>query len=64
MATSFNKTYSLQVKFSYTDSRAITDADMNVAEMRTKIKKIILEQIGSINKGDLNVFATGAVSEA
>jgi len=64
MAVSFLKTYSLELKYSYEDARAILATDMNVEVLRTKIQKLILEAVGHINMGDLSVHATGAVSEA
>lgn len=63
MATSFNKSYSITLKFSYEDARAITDADLNVAYLRTDIKAWIAEKVGHINKGDLSAHIVGSVTE-
>lgn len=64
MATEISKTYSIEIKFNYSDSRTITDADMNVAVLRTKIIKRITEEVGHIQQGDLNANIVGSVSEA
>jgi hypothetical protein len=63
MATSFNKTFSLTLKFTYQDGRAITDADLNVGILRTDIKEWILGKVGHISKGDLSAHIQGSVSE-
>lgn len=64
MATSFNKTYSITLKYTYQDARAITEADMNVAILRADVKKWIEGKVGHINKGDLSVHIVGNVTEA
>jgi len=64
MATSFNKTYTITLKFTYQDERAITDADLNVGILRTDIKAWISEKVGHINKGDLSAHIVGSVGEA
>ncbi len=64
MATSFNKTYSITIKFNYSDNRAILATDMNVEVLRGKIIKRIGEEVGHINQGDLNAQIVGSVSEA
>lgn len=64
MATSFNKTYTITLKFTYVGERAITDADMNVAVLRAKIIKRIAEECGHMNQGDLNAHIVGSVTEA
>ncbi|TET65288.1 MAG: hypothetical protein E3J56_15865 [Candidatus Aminicenantes bacterium] len=62
MAKSFNKTYSIELKFNYEDNADITDADLHTAELRTKIKEWIAEVI-HIQQGKLSVHIVGSVSE-
>lgn len=64
MATSFNKTYSITLKYSYEGGTAITDADSNVSALRTKVIKRIAEEVGHISVGDISAHIVGDVSEA
>lgn len=64
MAASFNKTYSITIKFNYSDDRTIADDDMNAEVLREKIIKRIGEEVGHINQGDLNAQIVGSVSES
>jgi hypothetical protein len=64
MATSFNKTYSIEIKYNYSDSRTILATDMNVEVLRAKVIKRIGEEVGHIQQGDLNANIVGSVSEA
>jgi len=64
MAVSFNKTYSITLKYSYEDARAITDADLNVAILRANIIAWIEEKVGNHSKGDLSAHIVGSVTEA
>ena len=63
MAKSFNKTYSIELKFTYETGADITDGDLHTAEMRGFIKKWIEDRVGHINMGDLSVHIVGEVSE-
>ena len=63
MATEINKTYSIQVKFTYNDGSAIAEDDLHVDELRTKIKAAIT-QLASWQKGNLNANLVGSVSES
>lgn len=62
MATEINKTYSIQVKFTYNDGSAIAEDDLHMVELRTKIKEAI-KQLAYWQKGNLNANAVGEVSE-
>jgi len=64
MSTSFEKTYSITLKFTYQGVSAITEDDMNVGILRTDIKNWIKEKVGSINKGNLSAHIVGSVSES
>ena len=64
MATSFNKTYSIELKFSYEGGEAITENDLNVGILRERIKDWIQDKVGSINQGNLSVHRVGTVSES
>lgn len=64
MATSFNKTYSITLKFTYEGQTDIVETDMNVEILRGKIKDWIAGKVGSINMGDLSVHIVGVVSES
>ncbi|GAH56201.1 unnamed protein product [marine sediment metagenome] len=64
MATSFNKTYSITLKFTYQDEAAITESDLNVGVLRTDIKKWIAGKVAHINKGNLSAHIVGSVTEA
>ena len=63
MATSFNKTYSITLKYSYEDARAITAADLHCAELRAQIKEWITTKVGHVSKGDLSVHIVGTITE-
>lgn len=64
MATSFNKTYSITLKFSYEPASEITDSDLHVAEMRGFIKKWIADKVAHVSQGNLNVHIVGEISES
>ncbi|TET73259.1 MAG: hypothetical protein E3J56_04305 [Candidatus Aminicenantes bacterium] len=63
MATEFEKTYSITLKFSYEDGATITESDLNVGILRTDIKSWIKDKVGSVNKGNLSAHIVGSVSE-
>ncbi len=63
MATSFNKTYTVVVKYSRDDVGAITDADMNVVVLRNQIIKAIGAAV-NVSKGVNRSDIVGTVSEA
>lgn len=63
MATSFSKTYSVTVDFSRDDEAALTDADIQAAEMRAEIIIRIKEAVES-SKGIYSSHISGSVSEA
>ncbi len=62
MATSITKTYSVTVTFTYDGGEAITDADLNVVELRKEIVKGV-EGACRIQKCNINA-QPGTVSEA
>ena len=64
MAVSFNKTYSITLKYSYEPAGTITDADLNVAILRADVKKWIESKVGHITKGNLVAHIVGVVGEA
>ena len=64
MALSFEKTYSITLKFSYEPSATITESDLNVGILRGHIKKWITDKVGHINQGNLSVHIVGSISEA
>ena len=64
MATSFQKTYAIVLKFSYEDARAIVDSDLHCAELRTQIKEWITGKVGHVSKGDLSVHIVGTITES
>lgn len=64
MAISFNKTYTITLKFTYQGGTAIADDDMNVEVLREKIIKRIAEEVGHISVGDLSAHIVGSVTEA
>lgn len=61
MATEITKTYSVTVTYSYDTGEDITDADLNVSELRKEIKKNI-EKASRVSKGNINA-QPGTVSE-
>ncbi len=64
MATSFNKTYSITLKFSYEGGDAITEDDLNAGILREQIPKWIKGKVAHINKGNLSVHIVGDVTES
>lgn len=63
MATSFNKTYTIVVKYSYDDGATITDSDLNAGILRSEI----IKKVGAVvprSKGILSAHIVGSVSEA
>ena len=64
MATSFNKTYSITLQFSYEPAATITDADLHAAELRAKIIDWIESKVAHVQQGNLNAHIVGSVSEA
>ncbi len=64
MAKSFNKTYSITLKFTYEDNADIADSDLHAAELREKIKSWIDGKVAHIQQGNLSVHVVGEVSEA
>lgn len=63
MATSFQKTYTVVVKYSRDDVAAITDADLNVVELRNLVIKAIGQAV-NVTKGVHRSDIVGSVSEA
>lgn len=64
MATEFSKTYSIELKFSYEDGRAIADDDLHAAELRAKIIAWIESKVASVQQGDLSAHIVGSISES
>ena len=63
MATSFNKTYSITVKYQRDDLETLSDTDLLATELRSLIKKNI-GQVVPASKGILSAHISGSVSEA
>ena len=63
MAQSFNKTYSITVKYQRDDLATLTDADLEAVELRKVIKKNISEVVPA-SKGILSAHIVGEVSES
>jgi len=64
MAKSFNKTYSIELKFTYEDGADIADDDLHAAELREKIKGWIDSKVAHVQQGNLSAHIVGSVSEA
>lgn len=64
MAKSFNKTYTIELKFTYEDNADIADDDLHTAELRGKIKSWIADKVAHINMGNLSVHIVGEIGEA
>jgi len=62
MAKTFTKTYSICVVYSYDDNGDITESDMNVQQLRTKIKKAIANCV-PVGQGRINAQPVRTVSE-
>jgi len=63
MATSFNKVYTVTVKYSRDDVGAIVETDMNVEVLREQIIKAI-GGVVNVSKGIHRSDIVGTVSEA
>lgn len=64
MATEFEKTYTITLKYTYQGVSEIDEDDMNVAILRADVKKWIEGKVGHISKGNLSAHIVGDVSEA
>lgn len=63
MATEFNKTYTVTVKYSRDDVAAIADTDLNVTVLRNQVIKAIGAAV-NVTKGVHRSDIVGTVSEA
>lgn len=63
MATSFNKTYTITIKYQRDDLATLVDADLEATELRTLLKKNIGEVVPA-SRGILSAHIVGSVSEA
>ncbi len=63
MATSFNKTYTITVKYSRDDGEALADTDLEATELRKHIKKAVGEVVPA-SRGILSAHIVGTVTEA
>jgi len=63
MATSFNKTYTVTVKYQRDDLATLTDADLRATELR-KIIKARVEGVVPASQGILSAHIVGSVSES
>ena len=63
MAQSFNKTYTITIKYQRDDLATLTDADLEATELRTLIKKRV-EGVVPASRGILSAHIVGSVSEA
>ena len=62
MAVSFNKTYSVTVKYTKLDGETIADTDANVVIFRAKIKRAVGDVVPA-QQGAFNAQIVGTVSE-
>ena len=63
MATSFNKTYTIVIKYQRDDLATLADTDLEATELRTLLKKNIGEVVPA-SRGILSAHIVGTVSEA
>ena len=63
MAQSFNKTYTITIKYQRDDLETLTDADLEATELRSFIKKKIAGAVPA-SRGILSAHIVGTVSEA
>lgn len=63
MATEISKTYSITLKYTYEDSRAIAEDDLHVAELRGKIIDWINSKVAHVQQGDLSAHIVGTITE-
>jgi len=63
MAQSFNKTYTIVIKYQRDDLATLTDTDLEATELRTLIKKRVEESVPA-SRGILSAHIVGEVSEA
>ena len=63
MAQSFNKTYTIVVKYQRDDLETLADTDLEATELRKVIKKNIGEVVPA-SRGILSAHIVGTVSEA
>lgn len=63
MATEFNKTYTIVIKYRRDDLATLADTDLEATELRKVIKKNISEVVPA-SKGILSAHIVGEVTEA
>ena len=63
MATSFEKTYTIVIKYQRDDVETLTDADLEATELRASIKKKIASAVPA-SRGILSAHIVGSVTEA
>lgn len=63
MAQSFNKTYSITLKYSYESGGVITDADLHCAELRAKVIAWIDAKVAHVQQGNLSAHIVGTITE-
>lgn len=63
MATSFNKTYTIVVKYQRDDVETLTDEDLEATELRDFVKKKIAAVVPA-SRGILSAHIVGTVTEA
>lgn len=63
MATSFNKTYTIEIKYQRDDLETLANTDLEATELRSLIKKNIGEVVPA-SRGILSAHIVGTVSEA
>ena len=63
MATEFEKTYSITVRYARDDGATLADSDLGATELRASIKKAV-SQVVSASRGILSAHIVGEVSES
>ena len=63
MAKSFNKTYSMTLKFSRDDGEDLADSDLRATQLRKIIREGIVSSFGNASMGEISSHIVGEISE-